>query len=300
MQPSTSRPVSVLEVHWPVTNLVTLILGHPTICKGAFQLLSCRTIGGRSFLEADLDVSCRSSEYAAWALGVAMPSILLAGCGIPGYYFVRMWRLQPSLAEHRAVYGFLFSGYREECWWYELWNTVRKALFTGMTITLISAGPAMQAWGALLLLTLYVAVFLRSKPYEKSWLNELELQALIVDIATLFFGLALFLNATNAEDAKSDVLAVFLSMAIVGINVWFVVRVVLCWRQHSEYLRAAMETGRRHCRRLYAAAVSIRRRARSFGASNQGAIQWSPNPTAERGCKVAGDVELALRARARV
>ena len=117
-QPSTSRPVSVLEVHWPVTNLVTLILGHPTICKGAFQLLSCRTIGGRSFLEADLDVSCRSSEYAAWALGVAMPSILLAGCGIPGYYFVRMWRLQPSLAEHRAVYGFLFSGYSEECWWY--------------------------------------------------------------------------------------------------------------------------------------------------------------------------------------
>ena len=40
VQPSTSRPVSVLEVHWPVTNLVTLILGHPTICKGAFQLLN--------------------------------------------------------------------------------------------------------------------------------------------------------------------------------------------------------------------------------------------------------------------
>ena len=92
----------------------------------------------------------------------------------------------------------------------------------------------------------------------------------------------------------------FLSMAIVGINVWFVVRVVLCWRQHSEYLRTAMETGRRHCRRLYAAAVSVRRRARSFGASNQGAIQWSPNPTAERGCKVAGDVELVQGARAPV
>lgn len=41
---------------FPVTVLVILILGHPTICKGSFNLFSCRTVGGRSFLEADMDI----------------------------------------------------------------------------------------------------------------------------------------------------------------------------------------------------------------------------------------------------
>jgi hypothetical protein len=52
--------------------------------------------------------------------------------------------------------GFLFSGYESERWWFELWNSVREALFTGLSILLIPLGRAMQAWGALLLLVLFL------------------------------------------------------------------------------------------------------------------------------------------------
>ena len=98
--------------NFPVTVLVILILGHPTICKGAFNLLSCRQIGGRSFLEADVDVTCDSTEYSTWALCVGVPSLLVYGMGIPSYYFARMYRLHGAsqLEEARPVYGFLFSG----------------------------------------------------------------------------------------------------------------------------------------------------------------------------------------------
>ena len=224
--------------HFAVTTLVILILGHPTICKGAFSLVSCRTIAGRPFLEADFAVSCWSGEYIGWAVGLAMPSLILYGLGIPAYYFWRMRRLhdQNTLAEHRDVYGFLFSGYDDDRWWYELWNTIRKAVFTGLTILLVPLGPAMQAWGALLLLIGFIVMFLRSNPYKQPWLNALERDALSVDALTLFMGLALFLNNTNSNsDARSPILAQLISISIVCLNVWFVVRVVRCLRAHSSY-----------------------------------------------------------------
>lgn len=98
----------------------------------------------------------------------------------------------------------------------------------------------MQAWGALLLLVMFLVVFVRASPYEHTWLNDLERDALSTDAITLFFGLALFLNDTNASDGQSDVLATMLTLSIIGINVWFVVRVVRELRLHSAYGSAVM------------------------------------------------------------
>ena len=149
-----------------MTALIILILGHPTICKGAFALLSCRYVGERPFLEADLDISCSSPEYFAWGYGLGLPSLPLYGAGIPLYYFIKMrtFHKAGTLEAQRAVYGFLFSGYDAQRWWCELWNSVRKAVFTGLTILLTPMGPAMQAWGALLLLVGFIVVFLRAGP----------------------------------------------------------------------------------------------------------------------------------------
>lgn len=239
-----------------VTVLVIMILGHPTICKGAFNLLSCRRVGGRSFLESDMDMQCGSSEYLIWALGLGVPSLLAYGVGIPAYYFIRMLHLRQAgrLEQQRPLYGFLFSGYSEKRWWFELWNSIRKAMFTGITIVLTPMGPAMQAWGALLLLTGYIAAFAGASPYLQPWLNNLERDALSTDALTLFLGLALFLNATNAADAQSNILAVVLTLVIVSINIWFVVRVLLVLRAHSAYGNVLIQRLRR-CRGIADPAV---------------------------------------------
>ena len=144
--------------------------------------------------------------------------------------------------------SFLFLGYADARWWFELWNSIRKALFTGLTIVLTPLGPAMQAWGALLLLIGYIAAFAGASPYVQPWLNALERDALCTDALTLFLGLALFLNATNATDARSDELAMIATLVIVAINVWFVVRVVMALREQSAYAGALRQRLRR-CRR---------------------------------------------------
>merc|ERR1711871_1320264 len=267
------------EEHIRVTALIILILGHPTICKGAFALLSCRYIGERPFLEADLDISCISPEYFAWGFGLGLPSLLLYGAGIPLYYFIKMrtFHRAGALEAQRAVYGFLFSGYDAQRWWYELWNSVRKAVFTGLTILLTPMGPAMQAWGALLLVGGFIVVFLRAAPYREGWLNALGRDALSVDALTLFLGLALFLNDTNSTDAKSKGLAMTLSLVIVAINIWFVIRVARSLKSYSAYGGAL-----RRARRKIGRRVTMMRRRVSRKSSTVAQVDI-PNPMVEMG-----------------
>ena len=236
-----------MQIHWPVTNLIMLMLGHPTICKGAFRLVSCRDIAGRLFLERDMEVSCTSAEFYAWALGLALPSLLCLGVGIPTYYLLRMYRLvkTDTLPMHRDVYGFLFSGYEEDCWWFELWNTVRKALIAGTAILLTPERPGIQAWVALVFLMIFILVFEHKQPYRAAWANSLELTALVVDGLTMFMGLALWVNATGDPDAKSYAFALIISVCIVVMNIWFIVHLVRTYRNYIQYgpstLRSCMK-----------------------------------------------------------
>lgn len=272
--------------HFQVTTLVILILGHPTICKAAFALLSCRHIGGRPFLESDLDISCTSSEYFTWGLGLGLPTLIVYGVGIPAYYFLKMLALyrREQLENNQAVYGFLFAGYDKERWWYELWNSVRKAFFTGAGILLAPRGPAIRAWGALLLLVVFIVVFSKFSPYREPWLNALERDALWVDATTLFLGLALFLNDTNSVDAKSDALGMILSVTIVAINVWYLVRVAQSLRAHSAYAG--------HVRRGLALAQQRLGRSQRALPRQRGSRRWvlEPAPTGADGIDGAAHV----------
>ena len=236
-----TRQPKYTQTYWPVTNLVILIVMHPLICKGAFSLISCRYIAGRAFLERDMDIACSSKEYYVWIWSLAIPSLLLFGVGIPAYYFMRMYwlRKRKELAMHRHLYGFLFTGYQESCWWFELWNTVRKALFTGFAIMLTPAGPGMQAWGSFALLVISVLVILLIPPYKDDWLNTLEKSALAVDASTLFMGLGLFLNEKNNRDSKSHTFAMIFSIVIAVTNIWFIVYLMYTVRKHTNCAAAA-------------------------------------------------------------
>ena len=138
----------------------------------------------------------------------------------------------------------------------------------------------MQAWGALLLLVGFIVVFLRAEPYRQEWLNALERDALSVDALTLFLGLALFLNDTNSTDARSEGLAMTLSLVIMAINIWFVIRVARSLKSYSAY-GGALRRARRKVRRR----VTMMRRRFSRRSSTAPQVHV-PNPMVEMGRKL--------------
>merc|ERR1712166_1409904 len=212
-----SRNKKYLQIHLPVSIIVTLTFAHPVVTKAAVKLLACRTVAGKRFLDADFAVGCDSEEYKFWATTIAVPLLVLFTFGMPLFYALAMYRhvRNKNLQEQRAVYGFFFSGFRKEIWWFELWNTLRKSLFTISAVLAAPAGVMMQTWFALILLLSFLAVFLVSKPYEQEFLNNLERSALTISIVTLMCGLGLFTNKGAGEDAESQKLAVCLTVVIV-------------------------------------------------------------------------------------
>ena len=154
------------KVHLPVSIIVTLLFVHPVITKAAIKLVACRDIAGKRFLDADFLISCNSSEYSAWVWSIAIPIFLFFTFGIPIFYAFAMYRhiREDRLEDLREVYGFFFSGFTKNAWWFELWNTIRKSLFTIASVLFAPAGVAMQTWAALVLLLSYVVVFSTTQP----------------------------------------------------------------------------------------------------------------------------------------
>ena len=115
------------------------------------------------------------------------------------------------------MYGFLFSGFRKNMWWFELWNSLRKSLFTMGAVLFGPYGTFMQTWAALCLLLFYVVVFSLTQPYEQVYLNRLERNALSINCVTLLCGLGLFTN-DQASEKRNPTLAMTLSVIIVMLT----------------------------------------------------------------------------------
>ena len=227
-----------MKNYFPVATLVTLLFAHPVVSKSAVKLVACRTVAGKQYMDSDFNVSCDSAEYETWVWMAAVPIFALYTIGIPTVYFIILWRhvKHKTLEKNKQIYGFLFSGFRPTVWWFELWNTLRKSLFTIVAVLLRPLGANLQTWAALVLLLSFIVIFSLASPYEHAYLNRLESWALSINVVTLLLGLGLFTNAQNGED-QSDEFAYTLSVWIIGLNVLFVWTVVwtLIRSPHAEY-----------------------------------------------------------------
>jgi hypothetical protein len=198
-------------------------------------LTACRDVANKLFLDADFMISCESSEYHTWVAALGLPMLILFTFGVPATYFFKMLRLKRigKLQDSRDVYGFFFSGFRTGAWWFELWNTMRKSIFTVGAVLFAPAGVMMQTWAALVLLLVYVVIFSLTQPYEESYLNHLERAALSINVVTLLFGIGLFTN--DVSDQSSLSLAMVITFLILLLNVSFMIYVVYTLVQRSHY-----------------------------------------------------------------
>ena len=132
---------------------------YPGLSVKCFRVFNCMEINGKTYLMADLVVSCDDESYERlwW---VALSSILIYVLGVPFTGFLALYRWKswlvleadmsdemhdammthPELRErhHRIVqeFGTLFISYRPVKWWYEMSEMLRKAMMTGMLTAL--------------------------------------------------------------------------------------------------------------------------------------------------------------------
>jgi hypothetical protein len=94
-----------------ITCVVLFFLLHPSFTKLLLSAFACKELEGTdaSWLIADYSVKCWEGPHLVLILGVAIPSLLMWGFGLPPLIFMIM----KNSRNRNKQFGFLIAGYRK-------------------------------------------------------------------------------------------------------------------------------------------------------------------------------------------
>ena len=196
-----------------VSMIVILFLLQPVITKVSLRFFTCKAVGEKKYLEADYSVECWQSSHIMWALLLGAGMVVCYSFGIPGMAGTLLYRLKRDgkLMEKRQVYGFLFVGFKEDYYYWEVVIMLRKLFFAFIAVVLRSFGEDIQAVTALGFLTLCLVLQVRYDPYESSAINRAELMSLSASFITMMAGILLF--SPNLKSGTREILSVCIVLA---------------------------------------------------------------------------------------
>ena len=95
---------------------------------------------------------CWTGDHWKYITGVAIPSFLLWGIGLPFLAFMWLFKLNAQeklyTKKTKKVYGYLFLGYQHKKYWWTLIILARKTLILANLIWLSRISPVVQALSA--------------------------------------------------------------------------------------------------------------------------------------------------------
>jgi hypothetical protein len=235
----------------------------PSTCTKIFQVFSCQDVdpeddvsGDDEYMTIDYSVSCSSSKYHfgfAWAIA----SILVYPIGIPAYYFYVLYTNKEAIQSRDDVISdadsergglddsakglvsirLLFDAYRPCYWYWEVVETFRRLMLTGVLV-LIAQGSAVQIIVGICLSTFFLKLYDSYSPYADTAVRTVE--AISQRQICVVFFLALLVKA-DFESVNGTALVVCLVLAVfMNIIVLFVTFVT--WRCHVSVVDWQLQT----------------------------------------------------------
>jgi hypothetical protein len=135
---------------------VYLVFGYlslPGISIYIFQTFNCDYIVDEYYLTADYSISCEDDRYL-WARSYAIGMVLLYPIGVPLIYFLVLWRHRDDIMSRKEAtftaqgkariepLSFIFSSYEPQYWYWEVIETFRRLLLTGVLVAWDSPNSA--------------------------------------------------------------------------------------------------------------------------------------------------------------
>ena len=234
-----------------ISLIVLLYMSYSKILRSLFQLFDCTKLDGffaELRLQGALDVECSMEDvtYRTSMLTLAAPITVMYLVPSP---FLALWKLNRSdRGEDKTitVYGFLYSGYKKEYWYWEVLVLLRKVLVAAISVFLsaeVSSANDLQVnssqyqQGLLATLVISVALYIQLKlePYEGADLNGVESMGLVVSVMSLYLGLWTFYGK------ESYVIDTTVTVLVFGINgCWFLYTLVSLFKEYKvvKYLKS--------------------------------------------------------------
>lgn len=167
--------------------VVIFFLLHPTLVEAVIIGFKCIQVGEGRFLEADHTVICLGSKHLDSVRNFTIPSLLLWVIGAPSLALLVLVRNKNKLGELGCMlkYGFLYSGYKRERYWWEFVTTLRKIAMVGCTVFISDVVKS-----SMLMLIVTIALFIHAKlePFSDMRIQNFESLSLFTCYLQLFAG----------------------------------------------------------------------------------------------------------------
>eukprot|EP00516_Mucochytrium_quahogii_P005053 CAMPEP_0203756892 /NCGR_PEP_ID=MMETSP0098-20131031/10087_1 /ASSEMBLY_ACC=CAM_ASM_000208 /TAXON_ID=96639 /ORGANISM=" , Strain NY0313808BC1" /LENGTH=1421 /DNA_ID=CAMNT_0050648941 /DNA_START=878 /DNA_END=5139 /DNA_ORIENTATION=- len=274
----TSNDLLTVKQKVIVSNVVLLIVLQPFLTRAGFEFFSCSDkLDGRSFLEAQFTIQCWSGVHRRW-IGLGAFMLAVYAVGIPLYaayilYCVVRKRLccskkkskaavvkhvscddsyttisslystskqeRSDLEKWRPVYGFIYSGYRKECYFWEIVVMLRKAAFATVSVVLRPVGVDIQTYVGMLVLVASIALHIHYHPYSAvSRLHVLETTSLSICFLTLVCGLFIYSPNTMTTFKQGCTMFIVLANVLFFLYVLYTIRGTLATSIQNGFHRA--------------------------------------------------------------
>eukprot|EP00736_Rhodelphis_marinus_P004900 Rmarinus@m.7032 len=205
-----------IGINTTVTLIVILFFLYPTLSSEVFMLLNCRDLGDRSFLLESMDIECYTEDHIKQLQFVFIPGLVLYVCGIPMLAFYLLYRNRHHLSEPlvAAKYGFLYSGFEVEFFWWECWIMLRKTVVAFITVFMTGFAVTVQGLCLLGFLVVSMTLHVYAQPYNNDFFDNLESLSLASSFLTIYAGL--YFYQPELEDHTG--LRLFLTVVVILLN----------------------------------------------------------------------------------
>ena len=96
----------------------------------------------------------------------------------------------------KEQFGFLYNGFRDRTYFWEIYIMYRKVLVVGIQVFLVTFGLKIQAYVIMLLILIALQINLKYRPFALHSLNQLENASLAACLLTTYCGL-FYLTASD-------------------------------------------------------------------------------------------------------
>ncbi|EGG24525.1 hypothetical protein DFA_02768 [Cavenderia fasciculata] len=184
--------------------LLVFLLTYSAVCQTVLSLYSCVEINGQYYLQYDLNTLCSGFDWQMHAyIGVIF--VILYPVGVPLLFWILLylWRRRRLISEEKVKerLSLLYAGYKDNCWYWECLELVRKLLLTSaVSITIRGGVIGVFNKNSINAVVCVLALFLQYhfKPFLDNADNWLQFNSL----AMIYF-IYFYLLVSNNEPADS-------------------------------------------------------------------------------------------------
>lgn len=215
--------------------LYILFLIYPGVSSTVLRLYICKNVFGKHYLLTDVRVECYTETWTYFAYS-SISLVILYPIGIPLFFYSLLRINRDELQEDRvkAQIGFLYGGYRNDVWWFEIADSIHKLFLTSVLAFFPRDSQLPVGMSAAIV---YLMILLRINPYIRKTNDGLHMMAQIEIFLLLMAGNVIYNQDTDELAAKEDLyislVLIFITCLFIFLFVWqggiFLTRVLKRW-----------------------------------------------------------------------